>query len=194
MRLFLLSFSLLLSFGIHAQKITVKSGSLDGLKKGDVVTLSYVYDPMAVGKFKDANEYIKTKTKDYNEKEPGRGDTWAKSWVGDRSERFEPNFEELLTEYSKTIVYKDSGAKYQMEVHTTFTEPGFNVGVMRKNAYIDLIVTVKDQGGKEVAVINVDNAPGRDWGGYDFDTGYRIEEAYAKAGKSLGIFLSKEVK
>lgn len=186
-------FVLLLS-AVHAQKITMKSGSLDVLKKGDGVTLSYEYEPMSVGKFKDVNDYIKTKKKEYNDKEPGRGDKWAESWVDDRTTRFEPKFEELLTEYTKSLKVQSPDAKYEMVVHTTFTEPGFNVGVMRKNAYIDLIVTIKDQSGKAIAEIVVDNAPGRDWGGYDFDTGYRIEEAYAKAGKSLGIYLSKQVK
>jgi len=34
--------------------------------------------------------------------------------------------------------------------------------------------------------------PGTTFTGYDYDTGLRIAEAYAKCGKSLGAFLSKK--
>lgn len=85
-------------------------------------------------------------------------------------------------------------AQYEMEVHTTFTEPGFNVGVTRKNAYIDAVVTFKNiSTGKEEAVVTVYACPGRDVFGYDFDTGYRIEEAYAKLGKSMAGFVLKQL-
>ncbi|MGJ7031130.1 hypothetical protein GGU45_001623 [Niabella hirudinis] len=35
----------------------------------------------------------------------------------------------------------------------------------------------------------MDNAPGRDAMGVDFDTSWRISEAYAKAGKSLSKYI-----
>ena len=64
---------------------------------------------------------------------------------------------------------------------------------MRKPAYIDAIVTFKDRAsGEEVAVVKVDNVPGMDAMGYDFDTGVRIEESYAKLGKSLANFIAKQ--
>jgi len=45
--------------------------------------------------------------------------------------------------------------------------------------------------GEELAVIDVKNCPGRDALGFDFDTGYRIEEAYAMLGKSVARYLLK---
>ncbi|MEP7107248.1 MAG: hypothetical protein ABI760_04685 [Ferruginibacter sp.] len=42
---------------------------------------------------------------------------------------------------------------------------------------------------KIIAIISVDNALGRTFGGYDYDTGLRIGEAYADAGKALGKYI-----
>ncbi|HMY83051.1 MAG: hypothetical protein KDC31_07805 [Saprospiraceae bacterium] len=173
----------------------VKSeGNLDFLKGVKEVTLAYKYDKMAVGKYKDGNEYVAKKTKELNEKEKGKGDDWAKKWVSDRSERFEPSFENLLSEYCKGIDFdQNNKSEYTMTLETVFTEPGFNVGVMRQNAYINVIVHFTDKAGKELATLSIDKIPGRDVFGYDFDTGQRIEEAYSKAGKTIGKYLTKKV-
>jgi hypothetical protein len=37
-------------------------------------------------------------------------------------------------------------------------------------------------------------APGRVFGGLDFDTGVRLTEAYATSGKKLGRFIKSEIK
>ena len=84
-------------------------------------------------------------------------------------------------------------AQFEMNVHTVFTEPGFNVGITRKPAYIDVEVKFKNiSSGEEVAVLTVDNCPGQDAMGFDFDTGYRLEEAYAKLGKALAGYILKQ--
>ena len=44
---------------------------------------------------------------------------------------------------------------------------------------------------KVIAKISIQKAPGRTFGGYDFDTGERIAESYADAGKALGKFIRK---
>ncbi len=44
----------------------------------------------------------------------------------------------------------------------------------------------------QIAVIEMTNVPGRGAMGNDYDTGYRISEAYAKCGKSLGALLVKK--
>ncbi|HOX83989.1 MAG TPA: hypothetical protein PLS08_13240 [Chryseolinea sp.] len=90
----------------------------------------------------------------------------------------------------------DASAKYTMIVHTTFTEVGFNVGVMSKPAFINMEVTVVETANRDkvVAKITVMNAPGRSAFGYDFETGLRLQEAYAKAGKEIGNFFAKNIK
>lgn len=177
------------SVGGYAQKIKTREGNVDALKNETTINIEFTYDNMSVGKFDNEQDYIKKKTDEYNKKEAGKGDKWAKDWVADREGRFEPKFIELFTEYSKMT--ESSKAKYTLIFHTTSTEPGFNVGVMRKNAYIDAEVLIVETANRSnvIAKLTVDNAPGRDVFGYDFDTGERLKEAYAKAGKSLGKYI-----
>lgn len=182
------------SVSTHAQKIKLTEGDLSPLKGQTAVNVEFAYDHMSVGK-KDEAEYIKAKTEEYNKKEPGKGDAWAKSWTNDREARFEPGFRQLFTEYSGMSVDGKKNAKYTLIVHTTSTEPGFNVGVMRKNAQIDvevLLVETADKS-KVLAKMIIDNIPGRDAVGADFDTGQRIAEAYEKCGKSLGKFVKDKI-
>ncbi len=83
-----------------------------------------------------------------------------------------------------------AAAKYEMLIHTSFIEPGFNIGLTRKPAYINAEVTIKEvPSGKELAVIISSELSGRDAMGFDYDPGYRIEEAYAKLGKSWPVSL-----
>ena len=66
---------------LNAQKIKMKSGSLDFLKGQTSLLVKYDYSNMAVGKFTDEAEYIAKKKAEYNEKEAGKGDKWAEAWV-----------------------------------------------------------------------------------------------------------------
>jgi hypothetical protein len=184
---------------LNAQRMVLKSGSLDFLKGQSSILVKYDYSNMAVGKFAKEEEYIAKKKSEYNEKEAGRGDKWAQAWVDDREAKFEPKFEELFNNYcskkglscSKTA----TNAEYVMVVHTLFTEPGFNIGVMRQNAYIDAEISFRRiSDNEEVALITADNCPGMGAMGYDFDTGGRIAESYAKLGKSLAGWVLKALK
>lgn len=197
-KLFVAVFILMLSSGLvlDAQKISIQKGSL-GAVKGQKMLATFDYSGMAVGKFDKEEDYIAKKMEDYNKDEAGKGDKWAASWKGDRERRYEPKFEELFNKYGEkpgvSAFRSATDAKYEVNIHTIFTEPGFNVGVMRKPAYIDAIVTFKDRAsGEEIAVLKVDNVPGMDAMGYDFDTGVRIEESYAKLGKALANFIAKQ--
>ncbi|MGX5816700.1 hypothetical protein ACWKWU_00800 [Chitinophaga lutea] len=176
----------LLAGAAQAQKIRVSDGSLDVLKDQKEINLEFTYDNMKVGKFDSEADYIKSRKADLDKKEPGRGDTWEKSWIADRKSRYEPKFDDLFTQVTDMKVAP--GAKYTLIFHTNFTEPGFNVGVMKKSAYIDADFTVVETAdrNKVVAKGTIDKAPGRTFWGSDFDTGERIGEAYEMAGKALG--------
>ncbi len=183
----------IITFTGFSQKVNL-DGNLDFLKGEKKVALEYKYDKMGVGKFKNGDEYMTKKKSEYNEKEAGKGDKWAEAWVADRSERYEPKFEDLLNKNCEMINFdQNNKANYTMIVETTFTEPGFNVGVMSKVASINLKITFVDKSGKEMAKMTIDKVPGRDAMGFDYDTGVRIEEAYAKAGKSVGKFIDKKI-
>jgi hypothetical protein len=178
-----------LSLNVLAQKIKKTEGNLDVLKNESSINIEFTYDNMSVGKYKKEEDYIADKKAEYNKKEPGRGDKWSESWVNDRESRFEPKFIELFSSESGMSV-NDKG-KYTLIFHTTSTEPGFNIGITRKNAYIDaeIIIVETANRNKVVARLTMDNSPGRTFMGNDYDTGERISEAYAKAGKSLGKYI-----
>ena len=180
----------------QAQKIKVLSGNIDKLKGVENINLEYDYSKMGVGKFATEKEYLEKKKADYNAKEAGKGDEWEKSWVADRKNRFEPQFEELFGKFSGITAGAIPEAKYTLIFKTTFTEPGFNIYVTRKNAEIDgeAIIVETANRDKVVARLSVLNNPGRTFGGNDYDTGTRIQEAYAMAGKGLGKYLKSKLK
>lgn len=178
-------------FALSAQSQRVKntSGNDDILKSESTINIEFNYDNIQVGKYKTEPEYVAAKTAEYNKKEAGKGDSWAKSWANDKESRFEPKFIELFTRESGMTVSKD--AKYTLIFKTTSIEPGYNIGISRKNAEIDAEVWIVETANKEnkLATFTISNVPGGTAFGYDFDTGLRISEAYANAGKKLGKFL-----
>ena len=189
----LLLFAIMIMAGAtFAQKIKIVEGSLDALKGATVIQTQFGYSNMVIGKdgLSEA-EYIVKKKGEYNAKEAGRGDKWEISWKEDRANRFEPKFNEL---FEKTGSLSTKGAsKYTLIFNTTRTEPGWNVGIMRQSAKIDAEVLVVETANPStiIAKLTVMNAPGQDAMGYDFDSGLRIQEAYAKSGKELGKMIAK---
>lgn len=177
------------SMATMAQRLKLQEGDLAGLKSETSINFEFTYDNMSVGKFDTEKEYLEKKTAEYNKKEAGRGDNWAKSWAADRQSRFEPKFRELFTKESGMSESKT--AKYTIIFKTKSTEPGYNIVISRKNAQIDADAVIVETANKSkvIALISVDNALGRTFGGYDYDTGLRIGEAYADAGKALGKYI-----
>lgn len=181
----------LLFWGLNgmAQRIKLVEGKVPSMKD---VNTEFTYNDISVGKYDKEEDYIKAKTDEYNKKEAGTGDSWAIKWKDDREQRFEPKFDELLTKYGELSLNKN--AKYTIIFHTQFMEPGFNIGITRRNAYINgeaLIVETADKS-KVVAKITIEKSPGNSYWGNDFDTGARLAETYATAGKALGKFIKKE--
>lgn len=183
-----------------AQRVDLRSGDVNVLSGQKTVNVEYDYSSFGVGKFATEQEYLDKKSAEYNAKEAGKGDAWKKAWVEDRKNRYEPKFEELfnkgLEDKGITAVTARPDAQYTLIVKTRFVEPGFNVGVMRKNAYVDYEIDLVESANKsnKVAEIAMRNVPGGQFAGFDFDTGVRIAESYAKAGKSLAAFLDKKLK
>ena|SRR5687768_5359906 len=183
-----------LSTSVVAQKIKLIEGDLSPLKGQTSIKTEFKYD-MSVGKFDKEDDYIAQKKKELNEKEPDRGDSWEKNWKADRQDRFEPQFRELFAKHSEMSTTGEN-AKYTLIFKTVHTEPGFNVHVMSKPAFIDAeawIVEAQNPN-KVIAKITITKALGRDVFGFDYETGLRLQEAYAKAGKELGGFIRKNAK
>lgn len=177
-----------------AQRIKLIEGDLSPLKNERNIAVEFAYDNQKVGKYDQEKDYVSHKKEELNKKEPGRGDTWEKAWISDRETRFEPKFNELF-EKSSEMTTGGKNAKYTLVFKTTFTEPGFNIGIMRKNAEINADVLIVETANKSnvIGKISVQKALGRTFGGYDFDTGERISECYADAGKALGKFVKNNL-
>lgn len=190
-----LTIAALTTVTVSAQKVKLIEGDLAALKGQTEINTTFDYEHVSVGKFADEADYIEKKKAEYNKKEPGRGDTWEKSWKADRAERFEPQFNTLFEENSNIKAGSHPDAKYTLVFKTKFVEPGYNIYVSRKNASIDGEAWIIDSATKAVvAKLTVDDCPGRTFGGYDYDTGTRVKESYAVAGKGLGKFIKKKAK
>jgi hypothetical protein len=156
--------------------------------------VQYDYSEFGVGKYKTEAEYVKYKMDAAEKETPGGGERWKQGWEGARKSRYEPKFEELINKglVKKGIVVKPApDAKYVLTVKTTFVEPGFNVGVMRKNAAVsfEYLLTEMANPGNVIAKMTQEEVPGGQFGGNDYDMGSRIAESYAKGGKMLAAFL-----
>src|SRR5260221_14779976 len=109
-KIFLASLMAVLTLNSFAQRIRVVDGTVTAdLKSEKSINTEFTYDNMGVGKFDKEDEYVNNKKDEYNKKEAGKGDTWAKKWVEDRKQLFEPKFDEL---FSKNTDFKiDNNAK-----------------------------------------------------------------------------------
>jgi len=185
----------LASGAMFGQKL--KSGDVKILKGQTTINLQYDYANMAVGKYESEQEYVENRKADMNKKKPGTGDQWAESWTNDRQARFHPmfekNFNAKLADVGVVAREGATDAKYTLIIHTTFVEPGFNVGVTRKNAYINIEVVLVETATREnsLAVIELPKLQSVNMMGYDYDTGGRIQSCYDRAGDDLGKFLVK---
>jgi hypothetical protein len=179
----------------YSQKIKVLEGDLAPLKGQTSIKTEFTYDDLVVGKDKTEASYVEKKKEEYNKKEAGKGDKWAADWVDDRKNRYEPKFRELFAKESKMTTAEDNST-YTLVFKTTRIEPGYNIGISRQNAYIDGEVWIVETANKDkvVAKISIANSPGGTFGGYDFDSGSRIAESYAKAGKEIGYLIMKKTK
>ncbi len=192
----LLAASLLAATTTMAQRIKMKEGNLDALKGVKKLNIRYDYSAMTCTT-KDIPEadFVANKKEEYNKKEAGKGDRWAESWVADREKRFAPHFKQMFEKQSDILLSEGESEKYTLIFKTTHTETGFNIGIKRRDAFIDgeALVVEAANPDKVLAKISIDNVPGRTGGGYDFDAGERLAEAYEKAGKSLGKYFSKQI-
>jgi hypothetical protein len=120
----------------YSQKVKLIEGDLKPLKGQTSINTEFTYDGLVIGD--DAQpeaEYVAEKKADHNKKEAGKGDKWEAGWIGAREKRYHPKFRELFTRETK-MATEDASAKYTLIFKTTKIEPGYNVGVRRKNAYI----------------------------------------------------------
>lgn len=197
-KIILLSAFLLFMSGANAQKIKQTEGNLSFLKGQKELSIEFVYaNDLNVGKYTE-QKYIERKMAKADEKEPGSGKKWLESWQNDRPKYYQPKFIELFNDVMKkkgvSLSEDNESANYLLIVETIFIEPGYNVGVSRKNAYINLVVSIVENNNHDniLAKFTINKSPGKMAFGTDFDTGMRISEAYAKAAKVFAGYLLKK--
>jgi len=162
------------------------------------LNIEYEYQGMTVGDFASEDEYLQDGATERDAEETGSGAAWKDEWRANRAARFQPKFEELLNSRLRgSGVRVASGlgdAKYTILVKTLHTEIGWNVAIMRRPAHINLEVKVVETAnrGNELVELLGNGIPGADAWGFDYAVGDRLVQAYAKAGKELGILLADE--
>ena len=68
----------------------------------------------------------------------------------DKEARFAPNFRDQFEQTSNMIPSRD--AKYTLIFHTTFIEPGFDIGFTRKSANINAEVMIAETANKSKVI------------------------------------------
>lgn len=196
MKKILMLFSFLACFAYANAIKNHTSGDLTVLKGVKKVNIQFTYNDMVVGGMTESG-YIEKKVSEYNAKKEGRGDEFAKVWEHNKINVYPVNFIEL---FEKGTGIKcdanNTDEEYTIIVNTTFFEPGFNVGVVRRNAEVSVVVKVvkASEPEKVLAEVSAQNCPGRTVWGYDFDVASRVSEAYAKAGKEVAKVVKKACK
>jgi len=177
-----------------AQTVDLSKGDLSILKDEKTINIEFTYEKMTVGDDGKEEVYIKRKREEYNTKEAGSGEIWARKWEEDKKQRFEPKFILGFTNLSKMTVSKD--AKYTLIFNTKAMEPGYQVGISKRNAGIDGTVTIVETANpaKKLIVLSVERPDENKWRGAAFDAGSRIADAYYLTGQKVGKFISKNGK
>ncbi len=177
-----------------AQEVDMTKGDLSILKSETSINFIFTYEKMSVGDFNKEAEYIKKKIEEQNAKDPPNGDKWAAEWEEQKKGYFGDKFMLGFTKQNKLTYNKD--AKYTLIFNTKALEPGYQVGVSKRNAGVDgtitLIETAKPE--KKLAVLYVERAPETKWRGAAFDAKSRIGDAYFMDGQKVGKFMEKNMK
>lgn len=191
--------TLFLSTTLLAQKAKVTSGDWGDLKGIAEYNVVFDYSDLSIPKYDSEEEFLKDKMAKREEKEAGTGEKFKKSWYSDREEFYEPRFIETFNAKSEkegTKVGKDLGADYTMKIHTTMIYPGYNVGIVRHNSKLELTLSVYKTDNPDDQIFSVDytKIEGQGNGGYDFNSGQRIADAYIIFGRAFAKHLKKNTK
>ena len=180
-----------ISTDVLAQEVNLNKGDLSILKGEKSINIEFTYEKMTVGDDGKEADYIKRKRTEMNDKEKGSGEIWARKWEEDKKQKYEPKFILGFTNLSKMTVSTD--ARYTLIFNTKALEPGYSVGVAKRNAGIDGTVTIVETANrdKKLIVLSVERPGENKWRGAAFDAGSRIADAYYLSGQKVGKFIVK---
>ncbi len=179
-----------------AQKLKIEEGDLKNLKDIKVYAVEFDYTDVQIPKFDNEEDFLKDKMDKRNEKEAGDGERFKKSWFDDRPDRYHPKFIESFNKRfdDSAVKVQEEEADYTMKIHTTKLYPGYNVGIVRHNAEIDATISVFETGNESNVLFSgsYKDVQGGGAMGYDFNSGVRISECYAKLAKTFAKDLEKK--
>lgn len=184
---------------VSAQRAKVTEGNWKTLKDISAYNLVFEYTDVQIPKFDSEEAFLEDKMSKRDDKEPGSGEEFKKNWFADRENRYEPKFIESFNKRfndGEVSVEKNSEAEYTMKIHTTMLYPGYNVGIVRKNAKLEATLYVYKTDAPETVIfsVNYTKVEGKGAMGHDYNSGYRISEAYAKLAKDLAKKIRKKAK
>ncbi|OBQ52815.1 hypothetical protein JJL45_09495 [Tamlana sp. s12] len=196
----LLQFALILLLATtagYAQKLKVKEGSFKSLKDIKEYTLVFDYAGVEIPKYDSEEEFLEDKMAKREEKEAGAGEVFKKSWFADRENVYEPKFIESFNkrfEDGEVKVTKETTASHTMVIKTTLMYAGYNVGVMRQNAKIEALISIYENSAPDKILFSgmYTKVEGQGAMGFDYNSGYRISEGYAKLAKEFAKDLKKK--
>jgi len=194
-KIFITIFLTLLGFNSSfAQEVDITKGDLTILKGETSINFEFTYEKMAVGDFSKEADYIKKRVEEENKKDPPNGDNWAAEWEAQKKNYFGDKF--MLGFFKSYELKYDKSAKYTLIFNTKALEPGYQVGVSKRNAGVDGTITLIETGKpeKKLAVVFVERKPESMWRGAAFDAKSRIGDAYYVDGLAVGKFFKKNVK
>ncbi|MCF1421083.1 hypothetical protein [Mangrovimonas futianensis] len=199
-KLLFIALSLFITTNLTAQKAKVTKGDWSNLKGITAYNVVFDYSDLTIPKYDSEEEFLKDKMAKREEKEPGTGEAFKKSWFSDREEFYEPNFINTFNDRYKdgaVKVGKDlPNAEYTMKIHTTFIYPGYNVGVVRHNSKLEVTLSVYKNDAPDNVIFSVDytKIEGQGNGGFDFNSGQRIADAYIIFARALTKHMYKNNK
>ncbi|UPS92758.1 hypothetical protein [Bizionia sp. M204] len=185
---------------VFSQKAKVTKGDWSDLKGITEYNVVFDYSNLEIPKFDSEEEFLKDKMAKREEKEPGSGEKFKESWLSDREEFYEPRFIETFNDrYKDNSVKVDKdleSAEYTMKIHTTMIYPGYNVGVVRHNSKIEVTLSVYKNDSPENIIFSADytKIQGQGNGGFDFNSGQRIADAYIIFARELTKHMYKNTK
>ena len=199
MKNILLFTALLITTSVLSQKAKVQKGDWSNLKGITAYNMVFDYSDLQIPKYDNEEEFLKDKMAKREEKEPGTGEKFKKSWFSDREEFYEPRFIETFNKKYKdgaVKVGKDLDTEYTMKIHTTMIYPGYNVGIVRHNSKLELTLSVYKTTNPDDVIFSVDytKIEGQGNGGFDFNSGQRIADAYIIFGRAFAKHLYKNTK
>ncbi len=191
-----LTLLLLVATTAIGQKLIEEEGDIKRLKDIKIYMMEFDYIDVQIPKFDNEEAFLKDKMDKREEKKAGDGERFKKSWFDDRPEKYHPKFIESFNKRfdDSAVQVQEEKADHTMKIHTTKLYPGYNVGIVRHNAEIDATITVFKTGDESNVLFSgsYKDVQGSGAMGYDYDSGYRISECYAKLAKTFAKDLEKK--